>query len=392
MLYSSTRPSTRCSSRGVQRDRHQGLRFAPLERRRAVDARQQVDLAGDRPEVLRAAAVRPPARKNQIADHPLFQVVPATAEALRVERPLGRGIGDELGKRLLLQAGDRLGPRLLALGLLGRLERLVVVLPEPIGKAAVAGRDEFRLHRLDLLNYLPLQAAELDDVALGGHDRIGHQVFGHFAGEPFDHQDRRFRTRDDQVQVAHLQLVVRRKWHELAVDEPEANRSDRPLEGDRREPQGERRPVHRQHVAIHLAVAGQDKGLNLHLVRISVRKQGPDRPIDQPRGERLLESRPPLPLEKSPRKFARRSHALAIVAHQREKVDSRTRRAGDGGRQHNRLVATDQAASRRLLREFPSFKPECLVPDPFFNTYFQCSFLSSPAKRAFGRHADRTSA
>ena len=73
LLYSSMMPSTRCSSAaGAQHGRHQGLRLAALEQGRAVRARQQADLALDRPQVLGAAAVGPLAVEDQLADDPLL--------------------------------------------------------------------------------------------------------------------------------------------------------------------------------------------------------------------------------------------------------------------------------------------------------------------------------
>ena len=68
---------------GAQRDRDQGLRLAALEHGRAVDARQQVDLAADRAQRLVVAAVGPGAGEDQVADDLLFQVVPGRAEAAR---------------------------------------------------------------------------------------------------------------------------------------------------------------------------------------------------------------------------------------------------------------------------------------------------------------------
>ena len=68
---------------GAQRDRDQGLRLAPLEHGRAVDARQHVDLALDRPQGLGVAAVGPRAGQDQIADDPLFQRVPGVGQGAR---------------------------------------------------------------------------------------------------------------------------------------------------------------------------------------------------------------------------------------------------------------------------------------------------------------------
>ncbi len=74
------------------------------------------------------------------------------------------------------------------------------------------------------------------------------------------------RARDDQVEIALFQFVVRGERHELAVDLAQANRSHRALERQRRDAKRRGGAVHRQHVAVVLPVAGQDEGLNLHFV------------------------------------------------------------------------------------------------------------------------------
>ena len=61
---------------GAQSDGDQGLRLAALEQGRAVDARQQVDLAGDRPERLVVAAVGAGAGEDLVADDARFQGFP----------------------------------------------------------------------------------------------------------------------------------------------------------------------------------------------------------------------------------------------------------------------------------------------------------------------------
>ena len=74
LLNSSMIPSTRCSSAaGAEHGGDEGLGLAALEDGRAVGAGQDADLAGDRPEVLRAAAVGAVAVEDQLADDPLLE-------------------------------------------------------------------------------------------------------------------------------------------------------------------------------------------------------------------------------------------------------------------------------------------------------------------------------
>ena len=70
---------------GAQRHGHQRLGLAALEHGRTVDPRQHVDLAGDRAQLLVAAAVGPGAGEDQVADDAAFQLLPG-----RGKRLLGR--------------------------------------------------------------------------------------------------------------------------------------------------------------------------------------------------------------------------------------------------------------------------------------------------------------
>ena len=70
---------------------------------------------------------------------------------------------------------------------------------------------------------------------MGFDDGRDHPVFGHFAGKAFDHQDRILAARDDQIEIAFFQFVLRGEGDELAADLPEPNRADRPLERQRRQ-------------------------------------------------------------------------------------------------------------------------------------------------------------
>ena len=156
---------------------------------------------------------------------------------------------------------------------------------------------------------------------MGFAKRLEHAVFGHLAGEAFDHQHRVLAAGDDQIEIALFQLVLRRERHELAVDVAQAEPSRcGPWNGKRREAQRGRGAVHRQHVAVVLPIAGQHEALDLHFVVKPRGKQRPDRPIHQPRRERFLRRRPAFALEEAAGKLAGRGRPLAIIASQREEV------------------------------------------------------------------------
>ena len=106
----------------AEHGRDQGLSLAPLEDRRAVGPGQEADLAADRPQVVRAAAVGPLAVENQLANDPLLdrregRLDPARRHGL-VDRGLARlapmtgrdGKGVPLFRDQLLDHMRRAGP------------------------------------------------------------------------------------------------------------------------------------------------------------------------------------------------------------------------------------------------------------------------------------------
>ena len=68
---------------------------------------------------------------------------------------------------------------------------------------------------------------------------------------------------------------------------------------------------------------GQHEALDLDFVEEPLGELRPDGPVHEPGGEDLLGGRAAFPLEESAGEFARRGHALAIVAGQREEITAR---------------------------------------------------------------------
>ena len=191
------------------------------------------------------------------------------------------------------------------------------------------------------MGQLDLQVADLADVLVGLGDGLGHEALGQFAGEPLDHEDGVLAAGDDQVQIALFQVVVRGKDDELAVDVGQSHRAQRSLEGQRRDRQRGRGPVHGQDVAVVLLVGGQHEALDLDFVEEPLGPLRPDGPVHEPGGENLLGGRAAFALEESAGEFARRGHALAIIARQREEIAAHSRRAGGRGHQHHGFAILD---------------------------------------------------
>ncbi len=236
----------------VQRRDAQDLGLAALEQGRTVDAGQDLDLGGQRPDVGQATAVD--------ADLVL-------EDALADQRLLHRAVG---GRDLLLAAGE--GLRELALdavldlvdpglalllagdgqrgGQLGRGR----VEDGLVGVVGVVREERELLRRLGgLRGHLGLRLDELGDVRLGRLETGGHDLLGRGGGAlvldegpgtlgrlGLDHHDRDVlgavrgghdATGDDHVEDGALELGVARERDPLAVDEGDADAADRAGEG-----------------------------------------------------------------------------------------------------------------------------------------------------------------
>ncbi len=298
--------------------------------------------------------------------------MPGVAKCRHLDRIRSRRIWNQLGLHHFLERFDRRRAVLLAFGLLGRLERFVVFRFQFFVQTIVGRRLVGRLGDARLGNQLFLQGDNLADDVVRLGQGFGHLVFGHFAGEPFDHQHGVFRAGDNQIQFALFQFVLCGKRHEAAVDQSHPHRCNRPLKRQRRQAQCRRSTIHRQHVGIVLPIAGEDEGLNLHFVDEARGKQRANRPIHQPGSERFLHRRPAFALQKAAGEFARCRGAFAIIAGQRKEVSAaHSGRTAGHGRNHAGLPVGDQATARGLLGEETGFDGKQRRPDLFFYTYFQ---------------------
>ena len=95
----------------------------------------------------------------------------------------------------------------------------------------------------------------------------------------------------------------------------------------------------RDDVGIVLEIVAQHGADDLRLVAETRREKRPDRPVDQPRGQRLLFRRPALALEKAAGDLAGGEGLFLVVDGQREEILPRLGRLrGDRGAQHRRLA------------------------------------------------------
>ena len=248
-----------------------------------------------------------------------------------------------LGPALLLVGGERDGQ-------LGRRQALDLRLQ--LGVAS-GGRVERPARLRGALRQLPLRPRQSLALPVAERDRLEHRLLGNLVRPRLDHQHRVLGAGDDELEARHLLLRRGRVRDQLALDQPDAYGADGPVERDTRQTEGGRGAVYRQDVRVVLQVTRDHQADDLHLVLESVGKQGPDRPVDEARRQRLLLDGRALSLEVAAGDSAAGVGALAVLHGQRKEV-LRFLRAlgGDARRQHHRATVPDDDGAVRLLGHF----------------------------------------
>ena len=197
-------------------------------------------------------------------------------------------------------------------------------------------------HRLHLL-------MSVDDAAQ-------HHFLGQLVRFGFDHQDRRFRPRDDEIELRCCELGLRRIQHIRAIDVADARRADRTAERNAGQCNGRRCTDQRRNVRIDFRIHRQHRCDDLHVVVETVRKERPQRPIDQPGRQRFLFARTAFTFEKPAGDFARGVSLFLIIDGQREKILTGFRLLrGDGRDQHDAIVETHDHGAASLSGDFARF-------------------------------------
>ena len=141
-----------------------------------------------------------------------------------------------------------------------------------------------------------------------------HEIsFGEFLGRAFDHKDVVFRADINQVEVALFAFGVCWISDELTVHPTDPNRPDRSDKWNVGNAKRRRGAVNRENVGIVFAIRTKQDRDDLGIVKISLRKKRPERPIDHARSESFLFRRPSFALEIAPRELPHRSRFFAII-------------------------------------------------------------------------------
>ena len=142
----------------------------------------------------------------------------------------------------------------------------------------------------------------------------------------FDHQHAFAGAGDDQVELRARQLAQGRVQDVFAVDVADARAGDRAHERDARDRQRRRGADHRDDVGVVLEIMAQHGADDLRLVTETRHEERPDRPIDQPRDQRLLFGGPALALEEAAGDLAGGEGLFLVIDGQRKEILAGLRR------------------------------------------------------------------
>ena len=331
-----------CVAPGAERGDHQRLGLTAREQRRAVRARQQTDLDGDRPDGGRVASID--ARltgEDALADDVALELVELVIDL--VGRELRRLTGAQLPDDGLLDFTDAgvsglllgdaigVGERTVRCSRYGRLELRGggALLPLPTRLAAFL--DEF-IDGVD--HHLQLLVAEDHGTE--------HHILGEAIGLGFHHHHTVTGAGDDEMKIRFLELRGGRVQDVLAIGVADAGGADRAVEGRTRQGERSRSADHRRDIGIDLGIERDDGRDDLNLVVEAVREQRTDRAVDEPRGQRLFLRRPAFALEESARDATRSVGLLLVVDGEREEVTTGGGfLCGDRGAEHDGVAELD---------------------------------------------------
>ena len=161
-------------------------------------------------------------------------------------------------------------------------------------------------------------------------------------------------TRSSCDSLSSLTVGFSKYWPSLIAD---SRAADRAQERQSRQRQRRRRAEHRRDVRIDLRVHRQHRRDHLDVALKAVREQRPDRPIDEPRRQRLLLARAPFALEEAARDAARGIGLLLVVDGERKEVASvDVLLLADGRDEHDGVGHIDDDGAVGLARDRRPFR------------------------------------
>ena len=224
---------------GAQGADGQGLGLAAGEQAGAVHTGQHTDFGGQRADLIDAAAVNTLAFFQQPGAHNLL--LQLIADQIQVG---GVQFGVFLGNSI--HDGQHGGiADVFVVGVHGSLD-IFQVLGVHIRQQSVVQfhRGKALLRLADLCNNAVHKGEQLFDFLMASLDGVHHDLFGHFVGAGFNHDDLFHAGSQGQGQVRALALLLGGVQHDLAVHIADCHAADGAIPGDIRHGNGERRAVH----------------------------------------------------------------------------------------------------------------------------------------------------
>ncbi len=222
------------------------------------------------------------------------------------------------------------------------------------------------------------------------HHRAEHFRLGEFLRLGFHHQHRSSGTGHHEVELRIRHRIERGIEDVGALDEADARRCDRSHEGNARERQCRGGGHQPQDVGVVLEIVAEDGDDHLGFVLVAVGEQGADRPVDQPRGQRLAFGGAAFALEVAAGNLARGEILLLVIHGEREKILSRLGGVcADDGRQHDGFSIGGKNGAVGLPGDLARFKDQRAPAPVDFLAYclehFRIHFPSFPRGRIASR-------
>ena len=359
----------------VERGDAQDLRLTALEDRRAVNARNNLDLGRERTNVAQATAIDANAvLEDALADgalgdgthhsgHFLLTALELSVE-LRVSAVLDLVESGLTG--LLVSNREGLGK----VGLDRRCNHLVDVV------LVVKEARELRGLLRGLLGDLYLRCAQHTDERLGSLEALSHDLFGGrlralrdevegiVGGLSLDHHDgdviAHHTTGNDHVEHGALHVGVAGEAHPLTVDERHTDATDGAGERQASELGRHRRRVDGEHVVHVVRVDREHIDDDLDLVTKARHKGRTQRTVDEAARENRVRRGTALSAEERTGNLAGSVRALLDIHGQREEVKAVARRLRGRrcGQQHRLAIEVRNGGAGGLLGKASGFKTD----------------------------------
>ena len=226
--------------------------------------------------------------------------------------------------------------------------------------------------------HLDLEVDDLLDFLVRALERRDEVFVADLAGGALHHEELAADAGVEEVDVALGLLLVGWVDDPLAVDAADPDASDRAHERDLGDVERGGRRVDGEEVGLPGAVGLDERRVDLDVVVVAVGEERTDRTVAHAGREDLLARRTRLALEEPAGELARRVELLAILALQREEVDSFPRRIGICDRRKDgRVTVRDGDGSGGLLRQEPGLDHEVRPRDVDLELLCSLHFLFS---------------